>query len=156
MTRANPSFTLAERLRHRGWTVTDSGCWEWSGGRSLKGYGGVWNGFKVESTHRVAYRVWVGEIPEGYVVRHKCDNPPCINPDHLEVGTHADNSRDMVDRKRNMSGANHHNAKLFEQDVLDIRREYAKGVLTQRMLGDVYGVSPSTVGEIIRKEIWSV
>lgn len=76
------------------------GCWVWKGTKNRKGYGQISVDGRHERTHRVAYRLTYGEIPEGMVVRHRCDNPPCINPDHLEVGTSADNSRDMVERGR--------------------------------------------------------
>lgn len=134
-----------EQLRHKGWTVTDSGCWEWNGGRRAFGHGTVG---RSQAAHRLAYETWVGPIPEGLIVRHKCDNPPCVNPDHLEIGTHADNAWDMTVRNRFYS-------KLTEQDVRDIREEYAKGVLTQQMLADVYGVSNSNICRIITRKGWS-
>jgi len=87
------------------------------------------------------------------VVRHKCDNPPCINPEHLETGTHQDNMDDKMERGRYTcnSGETHQNAKLTQQDVADIRKEHERGVLTQRMLADVYGVSCSTISLIVNK-----
>jgi|1185.fasta_scaffold02358_2 hypothetical protein len=94
-----PRLTLPERL----WSNVEkdaNGCWNWQGTRRRKGYGQISAEGRVVSTHRLAYRLAHGEIPDGMVVRHRCDNPPCINPDHLEVGTHADNSRDMVERGR--------------------------------------------------------
>ncbi len=94
------------------YVIAASGCWEWQG-ESLRGYGlcdpkhyGVedgWikaNGQRRALAHRVSYIQNVGHIPEGLVVRHKCDNPPCVNPDHLELGTRADNQRDMQERNR--------------------------------------------------------
>lgn len=100
------SKTLEERLVEKGYLVTDSGCWEWSGAKSSSGHGCIWIDGVRSGAHRAAYLVWVGSIPSGLLVRHKCDNPPCINPGHLELGTVADNSRDMVERKRSTSYAN--------------------------------------------------
>jgi hypothetical protein len=82
--------------------VTDAlGCWIWQGNRDRKGYGRISVKGRTTSTHRLAYRLaHGGDIPDGLVVRHRCDNPPCVNPDHLEIGTPADNSRDMVERGR--------------------------------------------------------
>lgn len=146
LTRRNrQEASLLERLQFYGWQVTGTGCWEWCGKRDAAGYG-VLNLDQVpHRTHRLAYETWVGSIPDGLLIRHKCDNPPCINPEHLETGTHADNARDKVKRGRAPR-------KLTEQDVLDIRREYGYGVLTQQMLADVYGVSRSTVGNVMRDD----
>lgn len=143
-----------EYLRFYGWAVTDTGCWEWKGRRAASGYG---KARRNQSSHRLAYETWVGPIPEGHVVRHKCDNSPCINPDHLETGTHADNMNDMVERGRcaDQRGERGPRAKLSGKDVLDIREEYAKGVLTQTMLADVYGVTPSAVSLAIRGVNWA-
>lgn len=96
-----PDMPLKERLSFIGWSETDSGCWEWAGCRSANGYGKMAYGDGTTTgTHRVSFEVHHGPIPDGMFVRHKCDNPPCINPDHLEIGTPAQNSRDMVERNR--------------------------------------------------------
>ena len=94
---------LSERLARTGWTVTDSGCWEWSGKRNDSGYGivnALRHGYTGARAHRVMFELHVGPIPEGAEIRHKCDNPPCANPDHLEPGTHLMNMDDMTSRGR--------------------------------------------------------
>jgi hypothetical protein len=100
-------WSLEDRLRDIGWTVTESGCWEWNGkrtGRTPETSYGVFNakrlGYEGTRAHRAMYECFAGPVPEGMQVRHKCDNPPCVNPDHLIPGTAADNSRDMVERRR--------------------------------------------------------
>lgn len=75
-------------------------CWNWTSGKDVNGYGRLWYNGQNSTAHTVAYSVFVGPIPKGLEVRHKCDNPSCINPDHLELGTHADNMRDKSIRKR--------------------------------------------------------
>lgn len=77
------------------------GCWEWQGTRSSTGYGVMhWDG-RLTGAHRIAWTLIHEEpIPDGLVVRHTCDNRPCVRPDHLLIGTRADNSRDMVERGR--------------------------------------------------------
>ena len=96
-------WTVNEILDDAGWTVTESGCWEWNGRRNEYGYG-LFNlkrrGYVNYRAHRAMYERFVGPIPDGMVIRHKCDNPPCVNPDHLEVGTDADNVQDMIKRGR--------------------------------------------------------
>ena len=80
--------------------ITAEGCWEYSGARNGDGYGMIGRGGpgNVGKTHRVAYELYVGPIPRGLHVLHRCDNPPCFNPEHLTVGTNADNLADR-DRK---------------------------------------------------------
>lgn len=100
-------WPLEARLRDVGWTVTASGCWEWNGkrrGRTPETAYGIFNakllGYQDARAHRAMYECFVGAIPDGMQIRHKCDNPPCVNPEHLIPGTAADNSRDMVKRRR--------------------------------------------------------
>lgn len=84
--------------------VTKSeGCWTWNGAKQKFGYGWVWiDGEGSKNTHRVAYEIGVGPIPAGQCVLHRCDNPPCVNPAHLFLGTKGDNTRDMVSKNRHV------------------------------------------------------
>ena len=75
-------------------------CWEWQAGLNNKGYGSFRFEGKIHTAHRFSYLLNVGEIPEGHVVRHKCDNRCCVNPAHLETGTCSQNNQDMVNRGR--------------------------------------------------------
>ena len=87
--------SLEYALGYHGWEVTPSGCWEWSGPRNRSNYGIVYHAGETLVASRVAYRVWRGEEPGNMMVCHSCDNPPCINPGHLWLGTNSDNMRDM-------------------------------------------------------------
>jgi hypothetical protein len=82
----------------------DSGCWEWGGTKNAGGYGVMYINGTCHQAHRISWRIHGGDIPDGHVVRHKCDNPGCVNPEHLETGTHAENSMDMVRRGRSTRG----------------------------------------------------
>lgn len=97
---------LEVRLHEIGWTVTESGCWEWKGACNPSGYGkltakrlGIVGGL----VHRLMHELRKGSIPDGQIVRHTCDNPPCCNPDHLLAGTKRDNAQDMMERGRSWS-----------------------------------------------------
>ena len=78
-------------------------CWEWHGARTTYGYGQKWDGEKVRYTHRLAYEWAFGKIPKGQLVLHHCDNPPCVNPDHLFLGTHKTNAKDKVNKHRHQN-----------------------------------------------------
>ena len=108
---ATEDMTADERLRYIGWDVTESECWEWRGNRFHKGYAQIRYQGKTRSGHRLAYETWVGPIPEGMLIMHICDNPPCINPDHLRVGTNDENMADMLAKNRQAAGERHGNYK---------------------------------------------
>lgn len=93
----------AHRLLRRVEPDPNTGCWNWQGSRRGFGYGALSLNGRTKSAHRVSYEVFTGPIPGGQVVRHKCDNPPCVNPGHLVLGSQADNTADMVERGRHPS-----------------------------------------------------
>lgn len=80
--------------------VTEAGCWEWARAKTRKGYGHAQKGAIKLRAHRFAFELWNGPIPDGMMVLHSCDNPPCCNPEHLRVGTAKDNVFDMIQRNR--------------------------------------------------------
>ena len=80
--------------------VDDKGCWLWTGSKNSKGYGQIFLNKKLIKAHRLSYEVFKEPIPDGFHVCHSCDISNCINPDHLWVGTHTDNMRDMSSKGR--------------------------------------------------------
>ena len=102
-------------------------CWPWRGGKLPNGYGAFWLGSNNTGAHRAAYRLFVGEIPAGLVVRHSCDNKECVNPAHLTLGSQAQNIADKVGRGRQARGESHGNARYTEDCVARIRAAFALG-----------------------------
>ncbi len=137
-----------------------NGCMVWLGGKVSKGgYGQLKAGGRYGGSlkaHRVAWELRNGPIPDGMVVCHRCDNPPCVNPDHLFIGTHADNVADMDSkgRRKTLRGQNARNAKLNEQQVVAIRRERENGRSLQS-LANAFGVSQATISLIANHKLWS-
>lgn len=138
-----------------------SECWLWRGARASGGYGYFHIPGTVGETalaHRVAFLLSGGGEPEA--VCHHCDSPPCCNPAHLFGGTRADNNLDMVRKGRSRLGTNlrrgsaHHQAKLNEAAVREIRTRYAKGVTSQRGLAAEHGVSQRTIVKIVNGIGW--
>ena len=109
--------------------------------------------------HRLAYTLAHGAIPPGLFVCHTCDTPPCVWPDHLFLGTQKENMQDMVRKGRYgsrvlPSGENHHNSRLTWAQVDAIRAAYEPGVVTTRQLGQKYGVSNTTIKNILTGKVW--
>jgi hypothetical protein len=98
-------------------TRSVDGCWIWNGSRERAGYGWIFVREKKMAAHRLAYELFVGAIPVGLFVCHRCDNPPCVRPDHLFVGTREDNFRDMRQKGR----ARPRGSKKFRACVVTIR-----------------------------------
>ena len=146
--------TTIERLLSK--IDRSSGCWNWTAGKDSDGYGQMRVGGRKRLCHRLSYEEHRGVIPAGQCVLHRCDNPACINPEHLFLGTQPQNIADMIakgrDRKACLKGEAHSQAKLTEADVIEIRA--AQG-LSQTRLGAIYGVSPSQIGQILRRENWT-
>lgn len=135
---------------------TDS-CWLWTGGSDCNGYGRMGVGRSDEGTilaHRFSYELHRGPIAGNLFVCHRCDNPQCVNPNHLFLGTALDNVQDMIAKSRNAHGEKAPWSKLTETQVTEIRQRYAAGGITQKALAKEYGLIQTTVGEIVRRVIW--
>jgi len=133
---------------HRFWRRVDksneSGCWLWTGATDNFGYGHFFADGKYHGTHRYAYQRTRGPIPEGMFVMHMCDNPPCVNPAHLRLGTPRENTADMIAKGRKRIGER--TRKFSDADVLAIRRSGA----TDKELSERFGISETHVNRIRR------
>lgn len=152
--------SLTERDRFWLRVQPSTGCWLWIGPRTSSGYGAVrLLNRKMGLAHRLAWEYAHGPIPDGQVVCHHCDNPPCCNPSHLFVGTQADNLRDMTEKGRRRSnppkGGNAGRAVLTPAQATDLLAGYVAGV-SQKALAERFGVSKGTVYNVIHGTHWAV
>jgi predicted XRE-type DNA-binding protein len=129
-------------------------CWKWNAARHSDGYGWFVVTDRPEKAHRVAYQLAVSEIPNGMWVLHKCDNPLCVNPSHLYLGTVKDNSRDAVERNRTAHGERSKSSKLKEAEVHEIRRLRKQGV-KQSVIAGQFGISQSHISGIESRRFWN-
>ena len=154
------SLSIPELLLSSFWDKVKitPGCWEWMAQTSSNGYGKIsfarQFGFTTYA-HRLSWIIHFGPIPQGINVLHKCDHPSCVNPDHLFLGTQADNVSDMCKKGRNQyiahRGEENGNARLTKNDIINIRASHK----TRKELSTQYGISKSMVGKIITFRSWN-
>lgn len=142
-------------LSERFWAKVDKtdSCWVWTGALLKTGYGSIRVNHKSERAHRISYVLTHGSIPEGAILRHSCDNPRCVNPDHLISGTKRENTLDAIERGQHVTGERHKNAKLTAADVVTIRYALATGT-TGRELAAKYKVDAKTISNIKLNKKW--
>lgn len=129
---------------------TETGCLEWQKTRVYRGYGQVWVRGKMVLVHReMASLIYGPPKPKDFAL-HSCDNPPCINPQHLRWGTNSDNMKDMYARGRSAPKTKPHVARrLTFQDAQDIRELFKTGLVTKKALGLKYGISGNAIKDIL-------
>lgn len=152
-----PSF---EEFCSKFWSQVkkSDGCWEWTGTKGYEpyAYGKItWKQCPL-LCHRVSYVLKKGPIPKGMLVCHKCDNPKCVNPDHLFPGSSLDNLLDCIKkgRKNNVVGEDHCRAKLTVDQVKEIRAEYPVRTIKQVDFANKYGVSRAAIHHIVKGSSW--
>jgi len=148
--------------------ITKATCWEWTGALNEKGYGLVGVDGRTPKAHRVAWELTHGPIPDDACVLHRCDNPACCNPDHLFLGSRADNNADMLAKGRHRSrvdtrtpldqclyarGEDHHKAKMTVDTVRALRADRERG-LSYSELGAKYGIDASAAYKIVARKTW--
>lgn len=126
-------------------------CWTWIAGMARGGYGRFYVGGKAMRAHRYSWMFYIGPIPDGMYICHTCDNRACVNPEHLFIGTAADNSADMKRKGRSQAGENNGRDKLTNSDVLDIRASSQH----YKTLCKRFDVSYSTIHKIKRRVTWT-
>lgn len=136
--------TTEERFKEKV-KLVESGCHEWQSTIHRDGYGKFWLDGAQVASHRVSYMITKGDVPEGKMVLHRCDNRKCVNPDHLYAGTASQNVRDKIERFKGMWGF----MKFPYETVLEVRYLREKG-LTQAKIAELTGVSQPHVSQMIR------
>lgn len=150
-----------EQTLSRRASISPSRCWEWTGSRRTDGYAQLEIGGHMYRVHRIMWEMRHGPIPEGMLVCHHCDNPPCINPDHLFLGTYADNLHDCIRKGRFYTGTHHGmrngRAKVTDDQVSRMRLEYVAGNGCHRttQLAKQYGLSWGSVNRIVNRKGWA-
>ena len=128
-------------------------CWEWMGAYTSK-YGSFTNGLGNRTrAHKASWLINNGNIPDGLWVLHKCDNPKCVRPEHLFIGTAKENTEDMNKKARGSYGENRPASKLTWNDVDEIRLKHSNGQAI-RSLAREYNVSQRAMQAVVRKENW--
>lgn len=147
--RPSPKERLLSKI-----AISERGCWEWTGSRDDDGYGWFWMHGVNLAAHRASWIIHYGEIPAGKLVCHTCDNPPCINPNHLFVGTQQDNSTDSKVKGRTLRGLNHPRAVMTPEIAAAIRDRYEFRKVTHRMLAQEFGICRNTVQKVLYDRIY--
>ena len=129
-------------------------CWNWTGATQGVGYGCISLKHKNLLTHRVSYEIFYGGIPNGLCVCHRCDNRLCVNPDHLFLGTIADNQRDAAAKDRLSYGDGNANSKLRQKYISFIRHSLFSGSLTGPQLARRFGVDHTTIYRAAKGITW--
>jgi len=136
---------ISDKVLERFWKYVDKtdNCWIWKASLNTYGYGCFWWNKKQHQAHRASWYIKHGNHSDKLLL-HSCDNPACVNPEHIREGTQADNMKDKVIRRRQVKGQNHGQSRLTEGQVLAILKKYSEGVST-RTLGKQYGVSKTAI-----------
>jgi len=149
---SNRNLSIQERIEQH--IISKDGCWI-TDLSSPRGYPRIGYNHKTRKVSRIMFELHKGEIPQGMFICHKCDNRGCVNPEHLFLGSHEDNMADMVRKNRQAKGSNQGSAKLTEEQVAEIKRLLAEGKLTQRQIGEMFGICQTHVSSIKLGTKWN-
>lgn len=148
--------SIPQRDVDRFWAHVDKTdtCWLWTASFASHGYGQIMVGGRMQRAHRVSWMVTHGEIPPGLRVLHRCDNPPCCNPDHLFLGTQRENVADMLNKGREARGERCGAAKLTSGQVAEIKVLLATHAMSPRSIAAKFGVSRGAIDHISYGSTW--
>ena len=139
---------------NRFWSKVDkpSNCWTWTSSTNPAGYGDFNFHGKTMLAHRLAWILTNGEVPDGMFVLHHCDNPACVNPEHLFLGRHIDNMHDCRRKNRTgrLCGDDSHHSKVTAADIREMVRLYESKEANQAQIADKYNIHPATVSRLVR------
>jgi hypothetical protein len=128
-------------------------CWLWTGTKR-NGYGVIkYEGVECRA-HVLSYELKYGRILPGFIICHRCDNPCCVNPEHLFAGTHSDNMEDKLAKKRQAKGSRQGHSKLIEPQVIEIRTNYTMVRETHKKIAARYGVKKGAIASILSRISW--
>jgi len=142
-----------ERFEEKVELIPFSTCHWWNASIDKWGYGRIGVGGRNALAHRAIYEFLYGEVSKELVICHSCDNPSCVNPDHLFVGTHADNVKDRNTKHRQAIGERVGSSRLSESQVIEIRE--LKGTYSNVKIAEIYDVAPNTINAIISRRTWN-
>jgi predicted XRE-type DNA-binding protein len=142
--------TIESRLK-----LQENGCLIWQGSKDKDGYGTIKLNKKDWKVHRLIYKNAYGDIPYNKLVCHTCDTPSCANINHLFLGSAIDNSQDSVRKNRQAKGEKNGNAKINDYIVKQIKRLYYNDKLSQKKIGEIFGIYQTTVSSVLRGESWN-
>lgn len=156
-----PRIPLADRFWSKVEKRAESDCWPWTAAVTKDGYGWIRSvaGGQMALAHRASWEINKGPIPDGLYVLHRCDNPACVNPGHLFLGTQIENMADMTAKGRRigrggLKGVTNHRAKLTDADVREIRRLHGECGMKRGAIAERFGVTQSPIRAIIRGDAW--
>jgi len=151
-----PRTVEFQKQHFMGYVKKEDSCWIWVGGRFDDGYGSYWFNEKNVHANRVSYLLFKGPIPTGMFVCHSCDNPTCVNPEHLWLGTQFENVRDKYNKGRAAVGEKCRQSHLTAQDVADMRTEKKLNPSTPySAIASRFGISKCCTMRIIKGMSWS-
>lgn len=146
------------KTKNRFWSKVKKtkGCWEWEGCKDRDGYGLFHRSKGTRLTHRISYEMNFGEISKGFLVCHSCDNPSCVNPRHLFIGTHKTNAEDKARKGRAAKhlGETNPRAILKKEDIINIIKLYTKG-FNQYFLASKFNVGQGNISRIVNGKRWN-